>query len=28
MISNLPSSKINLETAVRRGCWTIHPIKD
>ena len=28
MISNLPSSMINLETAVRRGCWTIHPIKD
>jgi hypothetical protein len=28
MISNLPSSKINLETAVRRGCWTVHPIKD
>ena len=27
MISNLPSPKINLETADRRGCWTVHPIK-
>ncbi len=27
LISNLPSPAVNQEEAMKRGCWTVHPVK-